>query len=462
MVRSPRAITAKGPSILTTPWLVLVLLSACSRRTVDAVDGGGTGSTAGGDPSSSSASATGQDGALDDSTTGEPVPRCVGAGGELRPLPGHRGALGWILLPGGDPERSEALVAVAYAPVEDAFYAVGSRTMPRPGDNGDSLRISVESDGTIRCVATAGPSDVEGWNRDHDIAVLPSGELVIASERNVRPLVARTDPEWQVLAEEQYLIEPGLDGDARYVAVSDDGATRVVGTQSFLGPFFYDRWGREYAPSEPPANEVWQAEADPRASDFYGPVVWSTAAHQWFIVQRVFEPLHWTRLVAFDPGATQPTLDALVTSELDLFDISEMVATSSAVVVCGDGKNVGDDHRRAWIAAYSFDGVQEWSIFVDGAEGRSAYCHGIARDEHEDLVVVGKEYGVIDGEHVSVGTIRKLDPSGMERWHETVEPEGYTTTILNDVAIGANGQIVAVGTVRMGSSSDPIIVSVAP
>jgi len=61
------------------------------------------------------------------------------------------------------------------------------------------------------------------------------------------------------------------------------------------------------------------------------------------------------------------------------------------------------------------------------------------------------------------GTIHKLDPSGTERWFKAIEPDGYTETALNDVAIGRDGQIVTVGqTHEAGSRADPIIVSVGP
>lgn len=466
LVRTSAVVTswvliACGPVLL----VALTSASACGRRTLDAdADAGGTGATTRtDDPSSGSASATGQDDTSEGSTTGDPVPSCGSVGGEALPLPGEPETLGWIRLPGGDPEVLESLSAVAYAPAEDAFYAVGSRTTPRPGDKGDSMRISVAADGTIRCIATAGLSDSEAWNRDHDIAVLPNGELVIASERNVRPLVARTDPEWQVLAEEQYLIEPGMEGYAGHVAVGDRGATRVVGRQTLFMPFSYDSWGREYAPSEPPANEVWQAETYPRSSDFYGPLAWSTAANQWFSVQEFFDPGDRTQLLGFDPGTTQPTVDEPITSELEFFNVHAMVATSSAVVVCGDGANLGEDHERVWIAAYSFAGMQEWSVILDGTDGRAATCYGIAHDEHEDLVVVGGEYDEIDGERIGPGTIRKLDPGGTERWFKAIEPDGYTVTRLIDVTVGRDGQIVAVGaTSTAETSTDPIIVSVGP
>jgi len=100
-----------------------------------------------------------------------------------------------------------------------------------------------------------------------------------------------------------------------------------------------------------------------------------------------------------------------------------------------------------------------WIVVV----GMTAHCGGIAHDEHENLVVVGWDYEEIDGERVGPGTIRKLDPTGTELWLETIEQEGYTQTAFYDVAIGHDGQIVAVGsTATAESASDPLIVSVGP
>ncbi|MEM6991777.1 MAG: hypothetical protein AAF721_14820 [Myxococcota bacterium] len=97
-----------------------------------------------------------------------------------------------------------------------------------------------------------------------------------------------------------------------------------------------------------------------------------------------------------------------------------------------------------WLVKFSPDGTLLWQQDID-AFGGDDEGHGVATDSGDNIILTGFVEGN-GGNPRSGHFLYKLDPDGTILWSDEPEPgptEGYWSS---DVAVGADDQIVAVGT----------------
>ncbi len=114
---------------------------------------------------------------------------------------------------------------------------------------------------------------------------------------------------------------------------------------------------------------------------------------------------------------------------------------------------------RLWLTKYDPAGVPLWTQTWDGELGEGARAFGVAVDDTGDIVVTG-QHRVLG---LSQLLVRKLDPSGNERWTTTIDGYQGTNQVGRAVAIGPGRRVWVAGGVDQGvDGRDAYVARLAP
>ncbi len=124
-------------------------------------------------------------------------------------------------------------------------------------------------------------------------------------------------------------------------------------------------------------------------------------------------------------------------------DTASGVAVDGAGNILVVGREFTDlENFNIWIQQYAPDGELGWSETLDGGAGGNDWANAVAFSQIDEAVVVGR---VDVGGGFSDGWIRKYDELGGEVWTRTFEGELGESDEAIAVAIAKNGDVVVAG-----------------
>jgi hypothetical protein len=114
---------------------------------------------------------------------------------------------------------------------------------------------------------------------------------------------------------------------------------------------------------------------------------------------------------------------------------------------------------RLWLAKYDPAGMPLWTQTWDGELLEGARAFGVAVDDTGDIVVTGQHRAA----GLSQLLVRKLDPSGNERWTTNIDGFAGTNQVGRAVAIGPGRRVWVAGGVDQGvDGRDAYVARLAP
>lgn len=241
------------------------------------------------------------------------------------------------------------------------------------------------------------------------------------------------------------------------VAVDPSGNVIVVGNETVepLAPQV-NAWARKYTAAGTP---VWTVGYGGPAADQARAVATDAAGN---VAVAGYETVGaqadlWVRV--YDPNGS-PLWTATYGNVNGLDDDAQGVAFD------GDGNLVVAGWEidpvipwRLWLTKYDPAGVPLWTQPWDGETGEGARAFGVTIDDTGDIVMTG-QHRVGDAVHVLV---RKVDPSGTQKWVTTIEGFPGTSGVGRAVAIGPGRRVWVTGGVDQGvDGRDVYVARLAP
>jgi uncharacterized delta-60 repeat protein len=117
------------------------------------------------------------------------------------------------------------------------------------------------------------------------------------------------------------------------------------------------------------------------------------------------------------------------------------VDTDGFVYVTGS-TYVNGQHGNIWIIKYNNEGIEEWTVTVDGPEHQNDFGEAIAADDQGNVYVTGSLESLTTYEDIWVGM---FDSQGNELWTHTVADVDEGGDRGKDIALDANGNIYVIG-----------------
>lgn len=159
--------------------------------------------------------------------------------------------------------------------------------------------------------------------------------------------------------------------------------------------------------------------------------------------------------------------DADCTSIIDTTQWSDIIGGMAEVEEAGQGVAVDSMNNiivvgyivdalgdpDIWVRKYDPAGTEIWTMVLDPSMGLDDRGFGVDVDA-SDNIIVGGDIGV--GQTSSDIYVTKLDPAGTELWSVTVDGPDSQNDIAEDVAVDADGNVWAVGSVRVDMNDSNI------